>query len=55
MKYKKGMVLFSVHHYGEEDRQDMIKEAKNYIKTHSYTQDDVRIAQRGSSIVVVAK
>lgn len=50
-----GFVLFAAPYHGEEDKQWMIAQARRYIEENSYTQDDVKIVDTESMILVKKK
>ena len=50
MTIKPGTVL-----YASDDSQASITDAREYIRHHSLTQDDVRLIRKDWSVMVVAK
>lgn len=41
--------------YASDDSDASITEARDYIRRHGLTQDDVRLIRKGGSVMVVAK
>lgn len=41
--------------YASDDSDTSIAEAREYIKRHGLTQEDVRLIRKGGSVMVVAK
>ena len=41
--------------YASDDSDTSIAEARNYVRTHGLTQEDVRLIRRGDSVMVVTK
>lgn len=41
--------------YASDDSSASITEAREYIKRHGLTQEDVRLIRKGESVMVIAK
>lgn len=55
MSMEKGTVIFSCTYVNDNEKQEAVAYAKEYIVANSYTQEQVRIADRGDIIVVVMR
>jgi len=55
MSMEKGTVIFSCTYVDNSEKQEAVQYAKDYIVANSYTQEQVRIADRGDIVVVVLR